>query len=140
MEGGAARFVEQFTEIWAAPSVERLDELMHRDVELIQPVEPAIRGRRAAHDAWVRVFDLIPDLHGEVHRWTETDGLIYIDWKLIGTVGRRRVECPAVDRVWLEDGLVRQRIAYFDPTPLLFAGLTRPSLWPKLVRARLRGS
>jgi hypothetical protein len=54
------------------------------------------------------------------------------------TGGRRPLEWTVVDRIQIEDGLIRERISYFDSLPLMFGALTRPSLWWSLVRQQLR--
>jgi hypothetical protein len=134
----AADFVQRFEETWADPSPERLNALLHADVRLVQPLEREIRGHAQATAAWKRSFGLIPDLRGEVLEWAERDGFLVISIRLHGTVGRRPVEWISSDHIRLEDGLVRERIAYFDPLPLVGAVLRSPGVWPRFAALQLR--
>ena len=135
----AAEFVERFSAAWADPSPERLLELTHPDVVLIQPGMPRLEGTERARRGWARLFALWPDLRAEVDRWSATGDYVFIDFRLRATVGRRPFEWPAVDRVLLENGLVRERVSYFDPLPLMLESLKRPSKLPATVRL-MRGA
>ena len=122
----AAEFVRQFVEVWAQPTVERLDRLTHSDVEYIQPLHRTLQGREAASDFWRQLFAMMPDLRAEVLNWAERDGVVYIEFQMSGTVAGNPIAWTAVDRYWLEEGTVRQRIAYFDPLPLAGKVARRP--------------
>jgi SnoaL-like domain len=133
----AAEFVERFGAAWADPSPERLNGLLHPDVRLVQPLEGEVRGHDGTTAMWRRTFGLIPDLRGEVVDWAERDGFLVISIRLHGTLGGRPVEWISSDHVRLEDGLVRERVAYFDPLPLAAAMAGRPRAWGALARAQL---
>jgi hypothetical protein len=138
-----ADFVARFADGWARPERgDRLIELLHPEVRLVQPVEPDARGHAGARGFFDRTFDLMPDLRGEVLRWAGGEDLLLIELRLHGTLaGGRPVEWVTSDHIRLEEGLVRERIARFDPTPVLVASLRSPRAWPALVRgsvARLR--
>lgn len=141
MSADAAAFVERFASAWADPSPERLNALLHPDVRLVQPLEGDVRGLAATGAMWRRTFAAIPDLRGEVLDWAERDGFLVVSIRLHGTLGGRPVEWVSSDHIRLEDGLVRERVAHFDPLPIVAAALTRPRAWPRFVRtqaARLR--
>jgi hypothetical protein len=133
----AASFVERFAAAWADPSPEALSVLLHPEGRLIQPLEPEIRGRAAVEASWRRNFALIPDLRGEVLRWAASDDLLVIEVQLSGTIGGRRVVWISSDHIRLEDGLVKERVAHFDPTPLVGALLRSPPTLLRFARARL---
>ena len=133
-----AAFVERFADGWARPERgDRLLPLLHPDVRLVQPLEGEVRGLEAVGAMWDRTFGLMPDLSGEVLHWAERDGFLVIELRLSGTLGGRRVEWITSDHIELEDGLVKERVAHFDPTPLVVAVLRSPRLWPRFVRQRL---
>lgn len=134
----AAAFVERFEAAWADPSPEALTSLLHPDGRLIQPLEPEIRGRADVDAMWRRNFGLIPDLRGEVLRWAASDDLLVIEVRLSGTLGGRRVEWITSDHIRLEDGLIKERVAHFDPTPLVTALLRSPRTLARFVATRLR--
>jgi hypothetical protein len=134
----AAAFVERFAAAWADPSPERLNGLLHPDVRPVQPMEGEVRGHAGTTAMWRRTFGLIPDLRGDVEGWAERDGFLVVSIRLHGTLGRRRVEWISSDHITLEGGLVRERVAYFDPLPLVGAVLRSPSVWPRFAALQLR--
>jgi SnoaL-like domain len=134
----AAAFVARFADAWAAPTPERLSSLLHPEVCLVQPLERKVRGLEEVDAMWGRTFGLMPDLRGEVLRWAERDGFLVIELRLSGTLGKRRVEWITSDHIRLEDGLVKERVAHFDPTPLVAALARTPRAWPGYVRQQAR--
>lgn len=132
-------FVDRFAKVWAAPSVAGLETLVRPDVEFIQPLEPTVRGHEEVARFWNRLFALIPDVTGEIVSWGFGDDAVYIELRMSGTLGGKPVEWVTLDRIRLEDGRVRQRVAYFDPLPLVRSVATRPKAWPTWVGGRLRG-
>jgi ketosteroid isomerase-like protein len=106
-------------------------------VRFIQPGLPTLVGERAFREGFARpLFRLIPDLHGQVERTAVGVDCAYIELTLRGTLGGRPVAWRVCDRTSLRNGLVVERESYFNPLPLLRAILTRPRVWPRLVRAR----
>jgi SnoaL-like domain len=129
-------FARGFADYWAAPSADGLAALLADDVRLVQPMSRPAIGIEGAKRWFAGVAAAIPDIHAEVDRWSATGEYLFIDFRLIGTVGGRRVEWPAVDRFVLgDDNRATERVSYFDPTPLLLAGLRSPRGWIQLVRA-----
>jgi ketosteroid isomerase-like protein len=113
---------------------------------MIQPQLPTAVGKAAFREAFRPAFELIPDLHATVRDWAAEGDTAFIEFTLEGTLGGRTVKAPAVDRFTLRDGLVAERVAYFDPAPMLKAVATSPRAWPKFLRLqasrlgnRLRG-
>jgi hypothetical protein len=51
---------------------------------------------------------------------------VFLELTLRGHLGRKPIEWTVVDRIILEDGLIRERRSYFDPAPLLRAVALRP--------------
>ncbi|OBH15650.1 MULTISPECIES: nuclear transport factor 2 family protein [Mycolicibacter] len=132
-------FVDHFRAVWAAPSVERLDALTNPDVCYVQPLLPDVRGREAASTYWRRIFTLIPDLHLEVvNSAVSPDHMVYIEFRILGTLGGRPVSWPAIDRYELDEvGRVRRRVLYCDSAQLMSAAL-RPRGLLALWRAGVR--
>lgn len=127
-------FVERFAAAWADPTPDRLCAITVPDVRLFQPLAPTIVGHGAFREQLRHLFELIPDLHGEVTGHTAAGDLVHIDMTLRGTLGGRPVEWDLVDVIELQDGLVRRRVSYFDPLVLLRAIATRPSAWRPAMR------
>jgi SnoaL-like domain len=134
----AAEFVHGFAQAWADPSPERLADLAHPDIQLRQPMMRPMRGRGAWREAVRELLDLVPDLRGEVVCWAASGPDLFIELRLRGTLARRPYEWTLVDHIRLEDGLVRERVSYFDSLPLMLEGLKRPSRLVDNLRLQLR--
>jgi SnoaL-like domain len=80
------------------------------------------------------LFGLVPDLHGTVERWASHGDTVFIELRLDGTVGRRGLTLHSCDRVTLCDGRATERIAHYDPAPLLKALALAPSTWRRVLR------
>lgn len=138
-ESAAADFARRFAEFWAAPAPERLDAVLAPQVRLVAPMTPTTHTLEEGKRAFADLFELIPDLTGEVHRWGATADGVLIEFTLSGTTGGAPISWQAVDRFVLgEDGLATERISYFDPTPIALTVARRPRSWPAFARAQLR--
>jgi len=139
----AGAFVNAFAEAWRAPVdadhfADRLERWLEPDVRLVQPQAPTMVGRRAFRERFARpLFELMPDLHGTVEGWAASEGTVYIELRLEGTVGKRTVTLRSCDRVTLREGRAAQRIAHLDPTPLLTAVALTPRAWARALRQQL---
>lgn len=134
----AADFVERFATTWAKPDPDSLTALLAEDGVLVQPLAPTTRGRAEARAGFVRLFRTVPDLRATVHRWSDAGDALFIEFTLAGTFGGRELAWDVVDRIVLRDGLVQERIAYFDGAALAREIAKRPRGWPRFVAARLR--
>ena len=140
----AEEWVEDFTRGWRAPGgpqafASHFREMLAEDVHLIQPQLPAIVGRRAFEEEFVRpLFALMPDVRGEVERWAARGEELFIEMTLHGTLGGRRLSWRVCDRVTLRDGVAVERESYFDSLPLLAAVVRTPRSWPRYLRVQVR--
>jgi hypothetical protein len=134
----AERFVQRFGEVWAEPSPELLNTLVHSDVVFVQPIEPDVHGHAEAAAFWRRLFRLVPDLRGEVVSWAHRGGVVYIELRMFGTLGGRPIAWTTVDRIHLDAGKVRHRTANFDPLPLITAIALRPKALALFLWTRVR--
>jgi ketosteroid isomerase-like protein len=132
----SAEFVERFRDFWATPDPAALDELLHEDAHLLQPLMGEVRSRAAYAQAMRRLLAAMPDLHGSTLRWGQTEDGVLIEHTLAGTLGGKPLSWDLTDRITLRDGRVVERIAYFDPLPLLLAVLTRPRAWLSFLTVR----
>jgi ketosteroid isomerase-like protein len=136
---GAADFVRRFVEFWHAPDPERLDTLLAPDARLSAPMVPTTYGLPAGKRIFADLFELIPDMTAEVHRWGATSDGVLIEFTVRGTAGGAPVSWESVDRFVLdENGLATERFTYFDSLPLVLALARRPRVWPGFVRSRIR--
>ncbi len=136
---GEADFVRRFAEYWRAPTPERLDLVLAENVRLVAPMTPTTHTLAEGRRAFAALFELIPDISGEVHRWGATSDGVLIEFTLSGTAGGRPLSWDAVDRFVIgPDGLAIERVSYFDSAPIALTALRRPRAWPALIRSRLR--
>jgi hypothetical protein len=136
---GPAEYVTRFAAFWSAPSPQRLDEVLGDRVRLVTPMTPTSEGLEPARAAFAEIFELITGLTGEVRRWGATEDGVLIELALSGDLGGRPITLVTVDRIVIgEDGRATERVAHFDPTPLVLAALLRPRAWPAFARSRLR--
>ena len=132
----SAEFVERFRRFWSAPDPAALDALLHEHARLVQPLLPEVSSREAYAEAMRRLLAVMPDLRGHTRRWGPTEDGVLIEHTLTGTLAGKPLSWDLTDRITLRDGRVVERIAYFDPLPLLLAVLTRPRAWMPLLRTR----
>ena len=59
---------------------------------------------------------------------------MFIEFTLHGTYGGKPIAWRAVDRFTFTNGLIAERLSFFDATPLALTLLRRPRGWPRLVR------
>ncbi|HET6571557.1 MAG TPA: nuclear transport factor 2 family protein [Solirubrobacterales bacterium] len=135
----ATDFVRRFAEFWQAPAVERLDTVLASDARLSAPMTPTTQGLEAGKRAFAELFELIPDMTAEVHRWGATQDGVLIEFTVRGTAGGAPVSWESVDRFVLdEDGLATERFTYFDSLPLMLSLLRRPRAWRGFLRSRIK--
>jgi ketosteroid isomerase-like protein len=135
-----ADFVERFAAAWRNSDLERLMALLADEVVLKQPMLPTTVGKAAGREAFAKLFEAFPGLTATVHNWGAEGNIVFIEFTLSCTFGGRELSWPAVDRFVLRDGLVAERVNYFDALPLFFRILARPRGWASLARARMRPS
>jgi ketosteroid isomerase-like protein len=142
-EHQARAWVEAFADGWRAPRnadqfVAHFEPWLAPDVRLIQPMGGPIVGLRAFRERFARpLFDLVPDLRRTVEGWAASGDTVYIELRLEGTVGGRRVTLRTCDRVKLRDGLTIERRAHLDPLQLLVAIARAPRMWPVAIHQQL---
>jgi hypothetical protein len=128
----AAEFVEFFAAGWVIGAHDpeaffrHFGPRMHPNTVLIQPIARPARGPRALQELFGPLFKAMPDLTGELKRWGQTGDGVFIELTLRGHLGHKPLAWTVVDRIILEDGLIRERRSYFDPAPLLKAVILRP--------------
>jgi ketosteroid isomerase-like protein len=132
----AEAFVERFSDAWYVPDLDRHEALWADDIVLVQPLMGVLHGREECRAAFARLFRLVPDLRAVVHRWSASSDALFIEFTLSGTFGGRALRWSAVDRFVLADGLIAERISYFDSAPLALAMATRPRGWRRLLGTR----
>lgn len=134
----AAHFVDRFGRAWAATDPDAFTPLFRPDVRLVHPIERDTRGIDDARAFMARTMALVPDLSYELHGWASGSGTVLIWGRLHGTLAGGPVEWHLVDRITLVDGLIAERVAYFDPLVVLGTVLRRPRAWLPFLAGRLR--
>jgi ketosteroid isomerase-like protein len=140
----AETWVEMFAEGWANPVdtdtfCDHFDPWFQPEVRMIQPSVRPVVGKKAFREEFARpLFELVPDLHGNVENWASSGDVVYIELRLEGTIGGRPFTMHTCDRITLRDGKAVERFAYLDPAPLIKAVARSPRSWPKFVKTQLR--
>jgi hypothetical protein len=138
-ESDAEDFVRRFEGFWRAPAPELLDTVLAERVRLSAPMVPTTHTLAEGKQAFADLFELIPDMTAEVHRWGATEDGVMIEFTASGTAGGGPVSWRAVDRFTIgEDGLATERATYFDSLPLMLTLSRRPRAWPGFARSRVR--
>jgi ketosteroid isomerase-like protein len=133
-----ADFVRRFSEFWRAPATERLDTVLAPDARLSAPMVPTTSGLEAGKRAFADLFELIPDMTAEVHRWGATSDGVLIEFTVRGTAGGAPISWQSVDRFVLnDDALATERFTYFDSLPLALTLMRRPRTWIGFTRSRI---
>ncbi|AXB41641.1 nuclear transport factor 2 family protein [Amycolatopsis albispora] len=133
----APDIVDRFAEAWTKMDPDAFTPLFREDVRLIHPLDRNTRGVVEAREFMARTMSLIPDLRYEVQGWASGSGHVLIWGRLHGTLGGGPIEWPLVDRLRLEDGLIAERTAYFDPLVIIAVLVRRPRAWLPYLRTRL---
>lgn len=137
-EAAAADFVRRFSEFWRAPDVDRLDAVLARNAKLSAPLTPTTYGLEAGRRAFAELFELMPDMTAQVHRWGATSDGVMIEFTVSGTAGGTPIAWESVDRFVLdEQGLATERATYFDSLALALTALRRPRTWRAFARSQL---
>ena len=140
----AAEWVSDFARGWSAPTdgdsfADYFEPLLHPDIRLVQPQMPVTEGRRAFRERFARpLFETFDELRATVERWAQDGEVVFIELRFEAKLAGRPLSWRGVDRITLRDGLATERVAYFDPTPLLGAVAGRPRAWPRFARMRMR--
>jgi ketosteroid isomerase-like protein len=138
-EDRAADFVRRFAEFWRAPDPQRLDTLLAPEAKLSAPMIPTTHGLEAGRRTFADLFELIPDMTAEVHRWGATVDGVLIEFTVRGVTAGRPISWESVDRFVLDErGLATQRFTYFDSLPLVLTVARRPRAWPSFARSRIK--
>ena len=90
-EVAAADFAARFADYWRAPTPERLSLVLADRVRLIAPMTPVTDTLAEGQRAFAGLFELIPDLTGEMHRWGATEDGVLIEFTLSGTAGGKPI-------------------------------------------------
>jgi steroid delta-isomerase-like uncharacterized protein len=130
----ATEFAGRFADTWSTPDLAKHEALWSDDIVLIQPMMGTLRGKQACRESFQRLFALVPDLHADVHRVAHTKDAVFIEFTLSGTYGGKPIAWDAVDRFTFTDGLIAERVSYFDSAPLMLKLVGRPSGWERLIR------
>jgi predicted SnoaL-like aldol condensation-catalyzing enzyme len=133
----AEDFVRFFGEGWAKPKPEgflsHFLPRVHPEARLDQPTIPPATGPADFERSFRELFALFPDYLVTVDDWAARGEVVFIHVTHAPT-GPGGASWQGVDRIVLEDGLIRERLAYFDSAETLPAALRTPRAWPQLLR------
>jgi ketosteroid isomerase-like protein len=134
----AEHFVARFADFWRNPSPQRLPDLLHSDVVLVQPLAPRTVGIEAAQAQFRRFLCSLPGLTADVDHWRGDDDIVFIEFRLRATIAHDALEWQNVNRLQLRDGKGIERVTYFDPLAVLPTLLRHPSIAWRWHRSKAR--
>lgn len=132
------RWMRRFVGVWEEPGgpdnfADSFVEYLDPHVKLAQPpiLYPTCWGHHGFREQFRRWMTTIPDLNGEVVRWSASGDTVWIELELKahGTTSRPW-SWFTIERIVMREGLVVERTTFTDPTPVLLAAATRPRMWP----------
>lgn len=133
----AEDFVRFFGEGWAKPKpggfLDHFLARVHPDARFDQPTIPAARGPGEFELRFRELFSLFPGYLVTVDDWAARGDVVFIRVTHLPS-GPGGPSWRGVDRIVLEDGRIRERIAYFDSAETLPEALRTPRAWPQLLR------
>ena len=139
----AEEWVAGFATGWANPTdadsfCEHFEPLLDDEIRLVQPQLPTVVGKRAFREQFARpLFELLSEVRGTVESSAISGAVVFVELTIRGRLASRPVELRTVDRITLRDGLAVERVANFDPLPLLGAVALTPRAWPRFARVQL---
>lgn len=139
----AEDFVRFFADGWAKEkpdgTIGAFKPRMHPQVRLIQPTIPPIHGPDEFERRFRELFALFLDYRVTVDDWAARSDAVFIWITHSATIAGRRRSWQGCDRIVLEDGLIRERVAVLDSAETLPAALLSPRTWPQLARWTVAG-
>ena len=110
----ATALVDKFAAVWARPTLEGLESLMHADTRnQIPPMtEPTDRNGVLAH--FGQVLQQLPDMRVEVQRWAPTGDAVIIEWRAHATVAGRPLSWTGIDRFGVRGERMYEARVYWD--------------------------
>jgi limonene-1,2-epoxide hydrolase len=134
-------FVPFFAEGWAKPKpdgfLDHFRPRFHPEARLVQPTLPTARGWDEVEARFRDLFEAFPEYVVTVDDWAARGDVVFIEVTHNVQIGSRTVRWRGVDRVLIENGLLCERIAYFDAMETLPMALRSPRTWPRLLRWNL---
>jgi ketosteroid isomerase-like protein len=136
-------WLAEFAAGWAEPTdadsfSDHFTPLISDEMRLVQPQLPTMVGKRAFREHFARpLFELLSDVHGTVESWAVAGDLLFVELTIRGRLASRPVELRTVDKITVRDGIAVERVASFDPLPLLGAVAITPRAWPRFARIQL---
>ena len=138
--GAPESIVRWFAEGWDDPG--DLDALcgyflpgIRPDVRLVQPGTGVLTGHEGFRRLFALPFAVLAEIRIDVGRWAASGDDVYIEYEMSGRLERRHVSWTGANRLTFRDGLLAERIAWFDPTVLLRAIARRPTSWTRAATA-----
>jgi predicted SnoaL-like aldol condensation-catalyzing enzyme len=107
--------VAHWSAFWAKPDASLAARVAIPEVVGDWPGDPApVRGKDAYRDRIAQVLERVPDLHLEVAESAEDGDVIFIHWVAHGTGANGPFQMDGIDRILLEDGLVKENVIRYD--------------------------
>ena len=114
----AEKFVQRFTELWAAPQPDDYATLWHADGTLLHPGMAAPIGADEIPGYVERLLAALPDITLTPKSWAAQGAVVLIEWTITATFRDRKVSWDGADRFTLRGDRAVEGVAYFDTLPI----------------------
>jgi hypothetical protein len=107
--------VAQWSAFWVKPDPALAAHAAVPDVVGDWPGDPEpVQGTEAYRNRIAQVLNRVPDLRLEVAESAENGDVIFIHWIAHGTGANGLFQMDGIDRILLEDGLVKENVVRYD--------------------------
>lgn len=123
------RLAEGFKEAWASPEVKKLVDLLHSNCSLHIPGNRPCNGKEESSHEFEKLLKWLPGFCGTVKDYNCVDNIIFIEWVMHFPFKTKTLNVKALDKILASDGLIKERIVYFDSAKVFRYILVHPSEW-----------
>jgi SnoaL-like protein len=117
--GSGPPLVRAWAALWDGPSAEGLIDLLGPNGHYLVPGLPPIGVDAEGRERATSLFELLPHLQGQLVRWGQRNGSLYVEGQFRATVAGKLLRWPQVDRFDLEAGRINAVSAFLDTFPLV---------------------
>jgi ketosteroid isomerase-like protein len=110
----AFSLVERFAAVWAKPTIEGLEGLMHPDTRNLIPPMTSPTDRNGVLQHFTDVLRHLPDTRVEVIRWAPTGDTVIIEWRAHATVAGKPMTWTGIDRFGIRGERMYEARVYWD--------------------------
>jgi ketosteroid isomerase-like protein len=110
----AFALVDKFAAVWAKPTLDGLETLMHPDTRNQIPPMTEATDREGVLAHFRQVLQQLPDMRVEVVRWAPTGDSVIVEWRARATVAGQPLTWTGIDRFGVRGDRMFEARVYWD--------------------------